>query len=68
MKSAKQKNSGIFEFYHETGKKKKCKECGKEFIQKYSAKFERKYCPECSKKRKADYESLWKVKAEECED
>jgi len=49
-------------------KKTKCKDCGKEFEVKSSGRYRRKYCKKCSKKRKKDYENLWKVKAEDCED
>ena len=49
-------------------KKMKCKDCGKEFETKPNARYPRKYCDKCSKKRKKDYEALWKVKAEDCED
>ena len=49
-------------------KKLKCKDCGAEFIQKATARFPRKYCDKCSKKRKKDYENLWKVKAKDCEE
>lgn len=48
--------------------KVKCKDCGKIFEQKATARFQRKYCDACSKKRKKDYENLWKVTADECED
>ena len=48
-------------------KKIACRDCGKEFEAKVS-RFKRKYCDSCSKKRKKDYENLWKVKAEDCED
>ncbi len=47
---------------------KKCKQCGKEFEQPPKARFERKFCKKCSEERKKDYENLWKVTAEECED
>ncbi len=49
-------------------KKLKCKDCGAEFTQKATARFPRKYCDKCSKQRKKDYEDLWKVKAEDCDD
>ncbi|MBC8435077.1 hypothetical protein H8D91_01095 [archaeon] len=49
-------------------KKVICKDCGKEFEQKATARFARKYCDKCSAKRKKDYENLWKVTADECED
>ena len=47
---------------------KKCKDCNKEFKQTKKARYERKYCPECSKQRKKDYENLYLVNAEDCED
>jgi hypothetical protein len=50
------------------GKIVKCKDCSTKFEQKGSARYERKYCDKCSKKRKRDYENLWKVKAEDCDD
>ena len=46
----------------------KCSDCDKEFEQKATARYKRKYCDKCSKKRKKDYESLWKVKANDCDD
>jgi len=46
----------------------KCSDCSKEFEQKATARYKRKYCDKCSKKRKKDYENLWKVKANDCED
>jgi len=46
----------------------KCKSCGKDFEVSPRARFARKYCKECSEKRKKDYEDLWKVTADECED
>ena len=49
-------------------KKVKCRDCGKEFEQKKTARYARKYCEKCSKKRKKDYEGLWKVKAGDCDD
>ncbi len=48
--------------------KKNCVECGKEFEQKAGARYPRKYCEKCSAKRKKDYENLWKVTADECDD
>ena len=51
-----------------TLKKVKCKECGAEFEQKVTVRFPRKFCKECSEQRKKDYDDLWKVKAEDCED
>jgi rRNA maturation endonuclease Nob1 len=47
---------------------KKCAECGKEFEQKANVRYPRKYCPKCSEQRKKDYDNLWKVRAEDCED
>ena len=49
-------------------KKVKCKDCGKEFEVSPRARYSRKYCKKCSEKRKKDYENLWKVKAEDCEE
>jgi hypothetical protein len=49
-------------------KKRICKDCTKEFEQKSTARFPRKYCDKCSAKRKTDYENLWQVTADECED
>jgi hypothetical protein len=49
-------------------KKRICRDCKKEFEQKATARFPRKYCDACSKKRKEDYENLWQVTADECED
>jgi hypothetical protein len=46
----------------------KCKDCGKEFVQKENARYKRKYCEKCSKKRKEDYDNLWKVSADECDE
>lgn len=46
----------------------KCKDCGKEFEKSPNARYERKYCEKCSKKRKEDYDNLWKVSADECDD
>tara|TARA_Y100000310_G_scaffold339172_1_gene431045 strand:- start:5991 stop:6209 length:219 start_codon:yes stop_codon:yes gene_type:complete len=49
-------------------KKVKCKDCGKEFEVNPRARYARKYCKKCSAKRKKDYENLWKVKAEDCDE
>lgn len=68
MKSRKRENSGIFKNYKEPTIKKKCKDCGKEFEQKKHARYAKKYCKECSEKRKKDYDELWKVTADECEE
>lgn len=46
----------------------KCKDCGKEFTAKISARYSRKYCDKCSKKRKEDYENLHSVKFEDCDE
>ena len=46
----------------------KCKDCGKEFELKKTGRYIRKYCDECSKKRKKDYENLYTVKFDECDD
>ena len=68
VKSIKKENSGIFKNYKPKEKEKKCKDCGNTFIQKGTVRFERKYCEECSKKRKEDYENLWQVSADDCEE
>ncbi len=49
-------------------KKIECKDCGKEFEAKITSRYSRKYCDKCSKKRKSDYENLYSVKFEECDD
>jgi len=49
-------------------KKIACKDCGKEFETKVTSRFTRKYCDKCSKKRKEDYENLYTVKFNQCED
>lgn len=49
-------------------KKIKCKDCGKNFEINPRTRYVRKYCKKCGEKRKKDYASLWKVKADECED
>jgi len=49
-------------------KKIKCKDCGKEVELNPKARYTRKYCEKCSKKRKDDYENLWKVGAEDCDE
>ena len=54
VKSIKKENSGIFKNYKPKTKVKKCKDCGKDFEQPGSARYERKYCSDCSKKRKDD--------------
>lgn len=68
MKSQKRQNSGIFKNYKPKIIKKKCKDCKTEFEQSKGARYEKKYCEKCSEKRKKDYDDLWKVKAEDCED
>lgn len=68
MKSIKKENSGIFKNYKPASKTVKCKDCGEEFEQIKGARYERKYCKKCSEKRKQDYESLWKVSADDCEE
>ncbi|MEM0465313.1 MAG: hypothetical protein QXW97_01265 [Candidatus Pacearchaeota archaeon] len=45
-----------------------CKDCGKEFTYNKKNKYIRKYCDSCSKKRKKDYENLYLIKAEDCEE
>ncbi|MBR9705212.1 cytochrome C551 [Candidatus Pacearchaeota archaeon] len=45
-----------------------CKDCGKEFSFNKTNKYIRKYCDKCSKKRKEDYENLYMVKAEDCDE
>ena len=49
-------------------KTQKCKDCGKKFEVKSTARYARKYCDKCSKKRKKDYENLYMVKAGDCEE
>ncbi len=49
-------------------KKIACKDCGKIFESQISSRYTRKYCDKCSKKRKEDYENLYSVNFEECED
>jgi hypothetical protein len=46
----------------------KCHDCGKEFESGEKTRYKRKYCNKCSKKRKKEYENLYTVKFEECED
>ncbi len=48
--------------------KKTCKDCGKEFEAKVSSRYTRKYCDKCSKQRKKDYDNLYMVKAEDCDE
>jgi hypothetical protein len=46
----------------------KCKDCSKEFEFEKSGRYTRKYCDACSKKRKKDYEKLYSVKFEDCDE
>jgi DNA-directed RNA polymerase subunit RPC12/RpoP len=46
----------------------KCKDCGKDFEIIKKTRYIRKYCDKCSIKRKKDYENLFTVKFEECDD
>lgn len=56
-----------FDFYMAM-KKVTCKDCGKEFETNVTSRFSRKYCDKCSKKRKEDYDNLYSVEFEDCED
>ena len=47
---------------------KTCKECKKEFEAGFNSKYPRKYCDKCSKQRKKDYDNLYSVKFEDCDD
>ena len=47
---------------------KKCKDCGKEFEQPLKSRYPRKYCDKCSAQRKKDYEKIYMITADECED
>ena len=47
---------------------KKCKDCGKKFEIKKKSRYPRKYCDKCSAQRKKDYENLYKVTADECDE
>jgi len=49
-------------------KTQKCNECGKEFEVVVKSRYQRKYCPKCSEQRKKDYENLYMVSADECDD
>ena len=49
-------------------KKILCKDCGKEFEITKKTRYQRRYCDKCSKKRKVDYENLYSVKFEQCDD
>jgi hypothetical protein len=46
----------------------KCKDCRKDIQIDTTSKYQRKYCKKCSEKRKKDYENLYSVTADECED
>ena len=46
----------------------KCKDCGKSFEIVKTSRYTRKYCDKCSKQRKKDYENLYLVNAEDCDD
>jgi NMD protein affecting ribosome stability and mRNA decay len=48
--------------------KKICRDCKKEFETKVTARYPRKYCDKCSKERKAAYEDLHNVTADDCDD
>lgn len=45
-----------------------CKDCGKEFSAKVTSRYARKYCDKCSLKRKKDYDNLYSVKFEDCDE
>jgi hypothetical protein len=45
-----------------------CNDCKKEFNYNKTKRYNRKYCDNCSKKRKVEYENLYMVKAEDCEE
>jgi hypothetical protein len=47
---------------------KVCHDCKKEFEVSEKSRFKRKYCDKCSKQRKKDYENLYSVKFEECDE
>jgi len=49
-------------------KKIKCKDCKKEFVVNFNARYPRKYCDKCSKERKKAYENIHLIKIEDCED
>jgi len=46
----------------------KCKECGVLFNPPENSKYKRKYCNKCSKQRKKDYEKVYLITADECEE
>lgn len=46
-----------------------CKDCKKEFeYSKGSARYPRRYCDKCSAQRKKDYEKIYSIKADDCEE
>ena len=47
---------------------KKCKDCGKMFIQKAKSRYPRKYCDKCSAERKKEYENIHLISAEDCDE
>jgi NMD protein affecting ribosome stability and mRNA decay len=47
---------------------KKCKDCGKEFEQKKTARYPRKFCEKCSAERKKAYDHIDEINIEDCED
>lgn len=49
-------------------KKIACKDCGKEFEIQKKGRYLRKYCDKCSLKRKEDYDNLYSVEFEDCDD
>ena len=49
-------------------KKIKCRDCGKIVEVNPNARYARKYCDKCSKQRKKDYENLYTVTADECDE
>jgi hypothetical protein len=46
----------------------KCKECGKEFETNPKWRYPRKFCDKCSEQRKKDYQNLYLLTADDCED
>jgi len=49
-------------------KKVKCRDCGKIFEPPTKGRYARKYCNKCSKQRKKDYENLYTVTVDQCDD
>jgi len=47
---------------------RKCKDCGKVFEDNKKSRYPRKYCSKCSAQRKKDYETVYLIKAEDCEE